>query len=140
MTQVQHHFVTFYIARTMIAEESRCPIDRWDTDEAIAMSAEIMERHGATPYGFRFITRGRDADELDSREIDRSPMHYLGGKVETLQEIEARNDPAEGILRENMVCNGWDRIWVSTRGWKWTQPLNSDDIVLELPSAEGTAS
>jgi len=30
----------------------------------------------------------------------------------------------------NGECNGWDRIWTSTEGWKWTQPLNADDVVV----------
>ena len=58
-------------------------------------------------------------------------MYYVGGKTETLEEIEARNDPEEEILRINMRNNSISRIWRTTEGWSWTQPLNADDVVLE---------
>jgi hypothetical protein len=95
------------------------------------MAALVTERYGAKPYGFRFTTRARADDELDSKVIATSPMHYIGGKVETLAEVEARNDPGEEILRSNMRINRYDRIWTTTEGWKWTQPLQADDVVID---------
>lgn len=127
---MERHFVTFYSPGTFVAETTTKPIDAWNVDDAVAMAALIDERHGAKPYGFRFTTRGRSEDDLDSKVIATGPMHYIGGKVETLAQVEARNDPREEILRSNMRCNGFDRIWSSTRGWKWTQPLNADDVVI----------
>lgn len=127
---VKQHFVSFYSPGTFVAEETTKPIASWNADDAVAMACLITERHGAKPYGFRFTTRGRADEELDSKVIAKSPMHYIGGKVETIEEVEARNDPGESILRSNMRCNGYKRIWVSTQGWKWTQPLNDDDVVL----------
>lgn len=127
---LKQHFVTFYSPGTFMAEDTTKPIDAWDTDAALKLAAEITERYGAKPYGFRFTTRGREDHELDSKVIATSPMHYFGVKVETLAEVQARNLPDERILRSNMECNGYDRIVVTTSGWKWTQPLNADDIVL----------
>lgn len=127
---MEAHFVTFYSPGTFVAETTGKPIPSWDVDLAVAMSADIQERHAARPYGFRFTTRARGDVDLDSKVIATSPMHYLGGKVETLAEVEARNDPKEEILRSNMRCNGWDRIWKSTQGWQWTQPLKADDVVI----------
>lgn len=127
---MQQHYVTFYSPGTFVAETSAKPIDSWDVDNAVAMAALITERHDAHPYGFRFTTRGRGLDDLDSKEIAKSPMYYIGGKVETLEEVEARNDPEERILRSNMRGNGYARIWQSTKGWRWTQPLNADDVVI----------
>jgi hypothetical protein len=127
---MEKHFVEFYSPGTFVAETTAKPIDSWNVDDAVAMSSMIEERHGARPYGFRFTTRGRGPDDLDSKQTAKSPMYYLGGKIETLEEVEARNDPKERILRTNMQCNGYKRIWTSTRGWKWTQPLNEDDVVL----------
>lgn len=129
MSKMQQHFVTFYSPGTMVAETSAQPIGGWDADEAIRLAGEISERHGARPYGFRFTTRAREDDELDSRVVATSPMHYFGVKVETLAEVESRNDPKEKILRDNMRCNGWDRIVTTTSGWRWTQPLGADDLV-----------
>lgn len=128
---MQQHFVTFYSPGTFVAETTTKPIDAWNVDDAVAMAALISERHGAKPYGFRFITRGREAHELDSKVTAESPMHFIGGKVETLEEVEARDDPGEHILRTNMRGNGWRRIWTSTQGWKWTQPLKPEDVVIE---------
>lgn len=130
MTEIRQHFVTFYSPGTFVAEATTKPIDAWNVDDAVAMAALIDERYAAKPYGFRFTTRGRDPDDLDSKEIASSPMHYIGGKVETLAEVEARNDPKEEILRSNMRCNGYERIWTTTKGWRWTQPLCADDVVI----------
>lgn len=129
---MEKHFVTFYSPGTFVAEQSSKPIDRWDTDTAVAMAREIVERHGAKPYGFRFSTRSRYDDELDSRETEKSGMYYLGGKVETLDEVEARNDPREETLRWNMRINGHKRIVVNTNSWRWTQPLDDGDVVLDV--------
>lgn len=127
---MEAHFVTFYSPGTLVAETTTKPIGAWNVDDAVAMAALITERHGAKPYGFRFTTRARSDSDLDSKEVQKSPMHYIGGKVETLAEVEARDDPKEVILRGNMRGNGWDRIWTATEGWRWTQPLEADDIVI----------
>jgi hypothetical protein len=127
---VEAHFVTFFSPGTFVAEQTTKEIPSWDVDLAVAMAGDIRERHNARAYGFQFTTRARKADELDSSEIDRSPMYYLGGKVETLDEIKDRDLESERILRSNMECNNWDRVWTSTEGWRWTQPLRPNDIVI----------
>ena len=127
---IEKHFVTFYSPGTFVAEETTKPIERWDTAQAQDMAAEITERYGATPYGFRFSTRSRGDSDLDSSESSRSCMYYINCKVETLEEIEARNDPQERILCENMRCNNWPAIVTATKGWKWSQPLCEGDVVL----------
>lgn len=127
------HFVTFYSPGTFVAEDTTLPIDAWDVPTAKAMATDITERHGATPYGFRFTTRGREADELDSRVIARSPMYFLGGVVETLDQVKARATEADRILIGNMEGNGYARIITNTNSWRWTQPLRDDDVVLEWP-------
>lgn len=128
---MEKHFVTFYSPGTFVSESTQKPIDSWDVQVAKKMAAEINERNGATPYGFRFTTRGRSNDELDSQVIQSSPMYYLGGVVETLTQVEARNDPSESILRSNMRCNGYNRIITNRNSWKFTAPLQDDDVVLD---------
>ena len=127
---VEKHFVIFFSPGTFVAETSKRDIPSWDVSTAVRMADDINERHGATPYGFRFTTRRREAGDLDSKEVARSPMHYLGGRVETLAEVEARNDPLEKILISNMRSNGWNRIIVNDNSWRWTQPLEDGDIVV----------
>ena len=127
---MKQHFVTFYSPGTFFAEQTTKPIDSWDVDKAIEISKSIIERHSALPYGFCFTTRERKDDELDSKETERSHMYYLGGEILTIEQVKERNDPDDKILISNMECNGYDRIVVNTNSWKWTQPLNKNDVVL----------
>lgn len=140
MTAIQQHFVTFYSPGTFVAETSMKPIDAWSIDLALTLVGGIKERYGAIPYGFDFLTRGRDVDDLDSKVIARSPFYWLGGKVETLAEVEARNDPKESILRGNMRGNDWDKIIKNTNSWKWTQPLKDTDVILDWTPEMGISS
>lgn len=126
------HFVTFYSPGTLMSETRTVDIESWDVDQAVALSEGIVERHGARPYGFRFSTRERKDSDLDSREVNTSPMYFLGGVVETLEEIEARNDPREEILRSNMRNNGYDRVLVNTNSYRFVTPIRDSDIVLDV--------
>lgn len=132
MSEVTQHFVTFYSPGSFVAEMTTHPIDEWDTDTAVEMARSIRERHGAAPYGFRFTTRTREPQDLDSHVSASSGLYWLGGKVETLAEVIERNDPAESILRQNMSGNGWDRIITNTNSYRWTQPLVDGDVVLDV--------
>jgi len=132
MTQ---HFVEFYSPGTFVSETTKKPIDAWDVDRAVEMSRSVSERYGATPYGFRFTTRSRGPDDLDSKETARGPMYYLGGVVRTAAEVLAGTDPDERILRANVKCNGYKRIIVNDNSWRFTAALADDDIVLPLPAA-----
>lgn len=101
-----------------------------------ALAHGIHERHGATPYGFRFVTRTRSDDDLDSKVTARSNLYYLGGRIETLAEVEARNDPREAILRSNMRGNRIDRIIVNDNSWRFTGPLEDGDVVLDFSNPD----
>lgn len=127
---MKQHFVTFYSPGTFTSETTSKQIDEWDTATALVMAMGIVERYGAKPYAFRFTTRENDGTALDSKETASSPLHYFGVKVETLDEIEARNDPKESILRSNMRGNGYDRVAVPIEGWRGAYPLGKDDVVL----------
>jgi hypothetical protein len=123
-------FVVFFSPGTFVAETSEREIPSWDTDLAQKMARKITERYNATPYAFQFVTRGRGPKDLDSKVVKKSPMYYINCKVETLEEIEKRADPKEEILRANMRCNGWQKVVTTTKGWRWTQPLEKNDVVL----------
>jgi len=129
---MKQDYVIFFSPGTFVAEQSAKPIDSWDIDKAIEMSKGIKERYGALPYGFCFTTRERKDDELDSQEVKRSGMYYLGGEVLTLQNVINRNDPKDKILISNMRCNGYEKIIVNTNSWQWTQPLDKNDIILNV--------
>ena len=127
---LQAHFVRFYSPGTFMAEITEKPIDNWNVQKAIAMSEGINERYGATPYGFMFLTKGREDHELDSRIINKSGMYYLHGKIKTVEELRAENNSQNRILISNMECNNWKRVVQNTRGYLWTMPLDENDIVL----------
>ena len=128
---MRRHFVEFQCPGTLMEEESRQPIDAWDVDTALERAQAVRVRHGQRPHSFRFITRERGEDELDSRVTARSTRHFIGGVVETLEEIEARAAPEERVLRENMRGNGWARVVRTTSGGsKWTHPMHEDDVIV----------
>lgn len=130
---VTQHYVVFLSPGTFMAEDTRKAIDAWDVERAQDMAAEIVERHGARPYGFYFVTRGRGADDLDSRELTRSCTYFLGGTVRTVDEVRAAALPSESILLSNMTGNGYSRVIENRNSWKWTQPLGDNDVVLQQP-------
>jgi hypothetical protein len=127
---MQKHFVQFLSPGTFVSEMTEKPIDSWDVEAAVLMAADIKERYGAKPYGFRFTTRERGDDDLDSKQSAQSGIYYLGGKVETLAEVEARNDPKERILLANMKGNGIDKIVINDNSWRFTAALHENDVVL----------
>lgn len=139
------HYVVFFSPGTLVAESSERPVKAWDTREAAKIAKGIKERHGAIPYGFRFETRltakpipdGEGGTlEVLSRTVKRSGMYYLGGKVETLAEVKARNDPKERTLVSNMEGNRWDRVVTTTNGYRWTQPFEEGDKVVDAQGHE----
>lgn len=128
---MKKHFVLFYSPGTFVSETTEKEIDSWDVEKAKKLARSIKERHNASPYGFCFITRERRDDELDSKVTKTSNTYFLGGKVLTLNDILAKDDPNDRILISNMKNNGWDRVIENTNSWKVTLPLKSDDIILE---------
>ncbi len=130
MNDMEKYFVTFYSPGTFVAETSTRSVDEWDVAAARELANEISERYGATPYAFRFTTRSRGPEDLDSKQTKASPTYYLGGVVRTIEEVRAAGLPEERILLSNMESNRWDRIVTTTEGWMWTQPLEPDDVVL----------
>ena len=128
---MQKHFVTFLSPGTFVAEDSTKSIESWDVKKAQQMAKKITERYNTIPYAFYFTTRSRGKSDLDSHEIKRSPTYYLPHcRIETLEEVRQRNDPKERILLSNMECNGYDRIVRTTKGWRWTQPFEKDDVLI----------
>lgn len=130
-TEMKRHYVTFMSPGTFMAESTTKEIESWDVKAAQAMAEAITERYGAIPYGFYFSTRERGCAEWEPKQTATSPMYYLPHcKVETLEQIEARNNPKESVLLSNMRGNGYSRVIRTTKGWQWTQPLHDTDVVL----------
>src|SRR6185312_13624743 len=117
---ISAHFVTFYSPGTFVSEDTTKPVDGWNVDAAVAMARSISERHGATPYGFRFSTRSRGTDDLDSKVTAQSNFYWLGGKVRTAEEVLAGTDPKEETLRANVRINHFKRIMTNDNSWRFT--------------------
>jgi hypothetical protein len=125
------HFVTFYSPGTFVSETSTKEIPDWDIYKAMEMAHEIVERYGATPYGFRFHTSVRGPDDFNPKETKRGNMYFLGGRIKTLAEVEARNDPNDRILISNMKSNDFKSVVVNDNSYRSTMPLNEGDMIVE---------
>lgn len=130
------HFVTFQSPGTFVHEETTKPIDSWDVEKASQMAKEIAERYNAKPFCFYFTTRERADSDLDSHQVAESGRYFLGGEIETVDQVRARANPEEAILLSNMECNHWARIVTNRNSWRITQPLNDNDTVLEWEVAK----
>jgi len=131
--------VTFFSPGTFVSETTSKEIGEWDTRMAIAMAERIVERHGAIPYGFRFETvRVGTTVDPDGAEVAVAPKtlntsgyYYIEGKLVTLDDVEARNDPSERILRDNMRYNRYPVIVETRRGYLHTRQFEHEDVIVD---------
>lgn len=139
MSVKKEHFVKFYSPGTFCAEVSERPIKSWDVQQACEISKEITERHAAKPYAFVFVTY-LVADDVDDghggkmkvqpKEVKSSGYYFLGGKVSSFADVVVRNKSDEYILRTNMECNDIKAVVENCNSYKWTQPFDVDDVVV----------
>lgn len=132
VNKVKKHFVVFLSPGTFVSESSSVEVSSWNVNEAMELAHGIQERHGATPYGFYFLTRGRGEFDMDSKVIEQSKgIYYLGGTIFSRQDVIDRDDPNERILRSNMESNNIDRIIENTNSWKFTTAFKETDTLLD---------
>lgn len=127
---MEKHFIVFYSPGTFVAEMDEQEIDSWDVDEACNRARNVKQRYGATPYGFKFVTWSRSNKDLDSKVSNKSGMYYLGGQIQTLEELEIKGDPKDRTLISNMKINGWNKVITNTNSYSWTQPFNEEEDML----------
>lgn len=134
------HFVTFYSPGTLFSESTTKQIESWDPSLAVKLADDVLERYDAKPYGFRFETRVVVPDvpdgqggflKVETRLVNESGTYFLGGKLETLDEVEGRNDPKESILRYNMRCDAGCIVCVNTNSFRHTQVFGENDFVID---------
>lgn len=125
------HFVTFFSPGTFFDEETTKPIESWDVKAAEKMAHSVSERYNSTPFAFQFTTQSRGDDDLDSNTSARSNTYYLGGHVETMAEVVARNDPKEETLRSNMRANDIEKVIYNDNSWRTVRPLKPTDVILD---------
>lgn len=128
---VSAHFVTFYSPGTFVPEQRTLSVENWDIAAATALADSVVERYGATPHSFRFSTRSRGPEDLDSKETSHSPLYFLGGKIETLAEVKARATKEDETLLWNMEHNDIPRIVTNENSFKATIPFQDGDVMLD---------
>ena len=129
---MKKHYIHFMSPGTFFSEDTVIEVDKHDVNEAIAKAINIKERYNATPYCFYFVTRERNENDFDSKVTYTSGNYFLGGKIETLEEIEKRALPSEAILLGNMKSNGWKKVITNTNSYRLTVPFSDDDTILEF--------
>lgn len=129
-------FVEFFSPGSFVAEKDSMPIDSYNIEKACEMSKTITQRYDAKPYGFRFVTRSRGDNDLDSHISDTSAMYYIDGTVLSLEELETRGDPRDRILISNMKSNKWSHVVRTFSPYLWTQPLERGDKIVDSSTGE----
>lgn len=134
-------FVTFVSPGTLFPETTSKEISDRDTRLAVKMSREIKERWGARPHSFYFeerIVRGPVDDgeggtmDVESKTVNTSPgVYFIGGRLETLDEVERRADPSERVLVRNMRFNDTPIVVVNENSYRACLPFGRDDILLD---------
>jgi hypothetical protein len=136
----REHSVTFLSPGTFVSEATDKDIVSWDTREAVKMAESITERHGAKPYGFRFETWKTHTPVSDGEggtlevkpKLEKSSgIYFLGGKLETYDDVCKRNDPKEEILRSNMKYNEYWVVCINTNSYKSTLPFGEEDRIVD---------
>ena len=145
MDTYKKHYVEFTSPGTMFAESSRRPIEAWDVTKACEMARDVTERHGAKPFAFHFITM-LEANPVDdgtggtmkvqAKELAKSCVHHLGGRLITVDEVKALNDPSKRILISNMEGNDFPIVIENTNSYRSTQPFNESDVVVDPATGE----
>ena len=138
------HLITFLSPGTFTSEQTMRTIPEWNLAAAADMATAIQERHGAKPYAFYFSTDlvGDDVPDgeggmlkVQPKEVARSPIHHLGGKVLTYEEIEARADPKESTLLSNMRGNDMPLVLQNDNSYRHTVEFKATDLVVDRAGA-----
>ncbi len=136
----RQEYAVFYSPGTMFAEQTSRPIENRDLRAAVAIGETIVERYSARPYGFRFETR-IVADPIPdgvggtlavaSKTIDTSGLHFLGGRLETIDDVAARADKREETLLWNMRVNDHPIVCITENGFRSTQPFGATECIVD---------
>src|ERR1700724_1577183 len=135
---MRKHHVTFFSPGTFMCEQSSYEIASWDPKTAVGMAEKVLERYNAKPFGFQFttiVTSDPVPDgeggllEVTPKEVDRSGMHYLGGKLRFLHEIDPKGD--ERILHSNMDCNDMPIVIENRNSWRYTGDFSESSCIVD---------
>lgn len=132
--------VTFLSPGTFVDEQTTKDIPSRDPQLALKLAGEIIERHGAKPYGFYFSTvlvaapvpDGEGGTlNVEPREIEKSGTYFIGGKLMTFDEVEQRADPRDRILLDNMRFNEFKIVIQNDNSWRTVKPFEESDFIVD---------
>jgi len=136
----ERNYVVFYSPGTVVSEETSKPIEEWDVKVAVKMAMKITERHGATPYGFRF-ERYKEVDpmtvegtkfKVEPKKVAESGVYFITGEIRTAAQVLAGTDPREDILRSNVEINKIKVVVTNKNSFMYTGIFYKDDFVVDL--------
>jgi hypothetical protein len=131
-------FVEFFSPGTFYDESSQREIPSKDIAAAVEMANGITERYNAKPYGFKFVTcicadpipDGEGGTiAVPPKEVERSGMHYLGGRVKLYDEIPESRETT--ILRSNMRCNREPVVVENSNSFRHTAFFCEDQCIVD---------
>jgi len=134
------HYVEFFSPGTFMSESTRKKIDAWSPTLACSLAKKIKERHGATPYGFRFVTmleakpvevEGGEKMDVLPKQVKNSGIYFITGTIRTAEEVLAGTDPEENILRSNVRCNNIPAVIENCNSYKSTMPFEKQDLLVD---------
>lgn len=123
------HYVEYRSPGSFFFEESLRPIESWDTRKATQMAREVVERHGARPFCFRFLTRVESGPvkvlgellKVEPKIVEKSGWHFLGGEIVRYDDVPESED----IARCNMRNNGYPlAARYNGRRLQWLDPVD----------------
>lgn len=139
MSAVEKHYVVFYSPGTIFHETRQQPIESWGIPEACMRARNVVERHGAKPFAFTFITvltadpipDGRGGMlNVEEKQIAKSSLHFLGGMVQCYDDLLA-NPEGQEILISNMRYNNIPYVVVNENSYRSFNPFGEHDVVVD---------
>jgi len=119
-------FVQFLSPGTLFSETSTQAVtDLKDLAFVCKEAKKINARHGASPYGFKFV---------DGNGKALSGTYYITGKVLKYDDIVESDTTS--ILRSNMKCNGWAFVVENSNSYRTTREFDVDDSVIGWDGVE----
>jgi len=133
------HYAEFLSPGTFISECSEVKLSAWDVKEAVEKAKGIKERYGATPYGFRFLTRleagpvkaGKTRLKVEAKDLRRSGIHFITGEIRTAAQVLAGKGKDEEILRFNVKANKLPAIIVNRNSYLATMEFQKDSVLVD---------
>lgn len=131
--------VVFYSPGTFFDETQEEFIDPPAIAEAVRKAKKITERHGAKPYAFSFklmlvadpIPDGFGGTmNVEPKMIEQGGLHFIDGKLLTIDQILARRDTKDATMISNMTGNNYPIVCETRNSYKHVGVFGESDFVV----------